>query len=191
MPIIVSIRDASADFHTITTVLQEAGYKQATLNDYSYLLEHRENKAYVGLDRIVTFEVSDHLSLSGLEKIRQTIIEINNRVNGTIVDGDYHLGYLADDETKASLFRNWAEWVSYLHGARFQTLKGNHVRVFTTGYQQLGEGVLEQYETGEDTEGIMRIISCRIATEQGTAETFSAEPYVIVEPSGQFEPTGH
>ncbi|MFT9850165.1 hypothetical protein [Aneurinibacillus sp. REN35] len=184
MPYTVMIQEPTADFLTITNLLQELGYRQKTLNDYSYFIEHRENKAHVAIDKTITFMIHEQISLSALEVMRRIIIELKNRAGGTIADGDYHIGYLADG-TKTSLFRNWERWVSFLHAARFQTIEGSHVRVYDTAYRELGVGVLLAYVTQEDAEGIIRITNCDLKTEEGV-RAFSAEPYMIVEATGEW-----
>lgn len=180
----VFIREPDADFFVITNLLQELGYRQKTLNDYSYFIEHRENTVQVAMNKTVTFYINEQLSLSALETMRRIIVDVKNRAGGVISEADYHIGYLQDG-TKTSLFRNWERWISFLHAARFNTIQGTHVRVYDTMYNQLGEGVLLSYDIAEDTEGIVRISSCRLKTEEGICK-LSASLYVIVEATGEW-----
>ncbi|MBN6189295.1 hypothetical protein JQN58_20805 [Aneurinibacillus sp. BA2021] len=184
MPYTVTIQEPAADFFTLTGLLQELGCRQKTINDYSYFIEHRENKVHVAVDKTVTFMIHEQISLSALEVMRRMIIELRNRAGGRIVDGDYHIGYLADG-TKTSLFRHWERWVSFLHAARFQTIQGSHVRVYDTTYRELGAGVLLAYTAEEDAEGIVRIMHCELKTEEGV-RTVSATPHMIVEATGEW-----
>ncbi|WP_047151161.1 hypothetical protein [Aneurinibacillus tyrosinisolvens] len=184
MPLNVYILQPNADFHTITAFLQQAGYKQKTLNDYSYFIDHRECHARVGLEGTITFQINEHISLPALEKVRWTIIDTKNEVGGTIAEGNYHIGYL-EDGTKASLFSNWEEWLTFLYGARYKAIEGNYVRVYDPQYNLLEDGILESYHTGNDSDGISRIVSCSLRIEEQIRE-LAAERFFIVEATGEF-----
>lgn len=79
MAIIIYLRNVTADFHTVAELLMEAGYKQKTLNDYSYFIDHRETTAQLGLDKTITFNVNEHHSLQGLEIVRHTILDTKKK----------------------------------------------------------------------------------------------------------------
>jgi hypothetical protein len=90
------------------------------------------------------------------------------------------LGYLENGE-KAYLIKNWEEWKAFLMKAKLRTLEGQNVQALNSAGEELGSGLLAEYETSSNP---FRINSCTLITLFGERK-YAGENMRIV-PTNQF-----
>ncbi|NKE06964.1 hypothetical protein [Mesobacillus selenatarsenatis] len=129
---------------------------------------------------VVEFHIDPYLGLEEFQFLRNLIMELSYGNEAAIDERDCQLGYLENGEA-AFLIKNWEEWKLFLMKAKLRTLEGQNVQALNPEGDELGSGLLAEYEIAE---GPFRITSCTLITLFGERK-FEGENIKIV-PTNQF-----
>lgn len=135
----------------------------------------------IGTGNAVEFKIDPYLNLEEFQFLREVILELANGNEGAIDERDCQLGYL-DNGEKAYLIKNWEAWKAFLMKAKLRTLEGQNVQALNEDGEELGSGLLAEYEIG--SEKPFRITSCTLITLFGERK-FEGGNLSIV-PTNQF-----
>lgn len=128
----------------------------------------------------VEFHIDPYLDLDEFQFLRDLIMDLSYGNEAAIDERGCQLGYLENGE-KAFLIKNWEEWKVFLMKAKLRTLEGQNVQALNPEGEELGAGLLAEYEIAE---GPFRITSCTLITLFGERK-FEGENIKIV-PTNQF-----
>lgn len=152
--------------------------------------EHIKNKSVIrnnktlatikGTENEVEFLIDPYLDLEEFQFLRDIIMEISYGNEAAIDERGCQLGYLENGE-KAYLVKNLEEWKVFLMKAKLRTLEGQNVQALNLEGEELGSGLLAEYEIAESP---FRITSCTLITLFGERK-FEGENIKIV-PTNQF-----
>lgn len=147
---------------------------------YSVYRGNKSLAAIQGTGKEVEFQIDPYLDLEEFQFLREIILEIGSG-NGTSLDeSGCQLGYLENGE-KAFLIENWDEWKTFLMKAKLKTLEGQSVQAMNNEGEELGSGLLAEYDTAVNP---FRITSCTLITLFGERK-FEGDNLSIV-PTNQF-----
>ncbi len=133
-----------------------------------------------GIGKEVEFHIDPYLDLDEFQFLRDIIVEVSYGMEDAIDESGCQLGYLENGE-KAFLIKNWEEWKAFLMKAKLKTLEGQNVQVLNENGEELGSGILAEYQLGDTP---FRIENCTLITLFGERK-FAAEKIKIV-PTNQF-----
>jgi hypothetical protein len=128
----------------------------------------------------VVFSIHPQLEMHQYEVLRTVILEILEDNNVQLDETGCQLGYLENGEA-AYLIKNWEPWKEFLTKAKLRTLEGQNVRLKNESGEELGNGLLAEYQIESNP---FRITSCTIITIFGERK-FEGE-VLTVEPTNQF-----
>ncbi|WLR54149.1 hypothetical protein LC048_17015 [Mesobacillus subterraneus] len=143
----------------------------------------RHNKTLATLKETgkeVEFQIDPYLDLDEFQFLRDIIMEFSYGNGDAIDERGCQLGYLENGE-KAYLIKNWEEWKLFLMKAKLRTLEGQNVQALNLEGEELGSGLLAEYEIAESP---FRITSCTLITLFGERK-FEGENIRVV-PTNQF-----
>lgn len=144
---------------------------------------YRGNKSLAtiqGTGSEVEFQIDPYLGLEEFQFLRDIILELSYGNEAAIDERDCQLGYLENGE-KAYLIKNWEAWKTFLMKAKLKTLEGQNVQALNEEGEELGSGLLAEYEISINP---FRITSCTLITLFGERK-FEGENIMIV-PTNQF-----
>ncbi|MCM3124592.1 MULTISPECIES: hypothetical protein [unclassified Mesobacillus] len=133
-----------------------------------------------GTGNEVEFHIDPHLDLDEFQFLRDIVMELSYGNEDAIDERGCQLGYLENGE-KAFLIKNWEEWKAFLMKAKLRTLEGQNVQALNEVGEELGAGILAEYEVEA---GPFRIRSCTLITLFGERK-FEGDNIRIV-PTNQF-----
>ncbi len=143
----------------------------------------RNNKTLAtikGTGSEVDFLIDPYLDLEEFQFLHDIIMELSSVYEAAIDESGCQLGYLENGE-KAFLIKNWEEWKAFLMKAKLRTLEGQNVQALNPEGEELGSGLLAEYEVLDSP---FRITSCTLITLFGERK-FERENIKIV-PTNQF-----
>ncbi|WP_102345078.1 hypothetical protein [Bacillus sp. Marseille-P3661] len=129
----------------------------------SITMDHEDSK--------IKFEYGGNLTMDQYEIIHNSILYVNELVEGKIDDSNSLLGYLENGEG-AYVVTNWNEWYTFLHKAKFKTMEGQKVKVLDEDGVEIGTGLLMDYKLASDSSDSFIVTECTLITTDGE-ETFS------------------
>ncbi|WP_079505650.1 hypothetical protein [Mesobacillus jeotgali] len=150
------------------------------IKGHSVLMNNKTLATVKGTDHEVEFHIDQHLDLEEFQFLRDIILEISYGNEAAIDEQGCQLGYLENGE-KAFLIKNWEEWKAFLMKAKLRTLEGQNVQALNAEGEELGSGLLAEYEAASSP---FRILSCTLITLFGERK-FEGENIKIV-PTNQF-----
>lgn len=133
-----------------------------------------------GNENETEFLIDPYLDLDEFQFLRNLILELAFGNEDAIDERGCQLGYLENGE-KAYLIKNWEEWKAFLMKAKLRTLEGQNVQALNESGDELGSGLLAEYEISTNP---FRIKSCTLITLFGERK-FEGESIRIV-PTNQF-----
>ena len=144
---------------------------------------YRGNKSLAtiqGTESEVEFQIDPYLDLDEFQFLREIILDLCYGNEDAVDERDCQLGYLESGE-KAYLIKNWEEWKAFLMKAKLKTLEGQNVQLLNDEGEELGSGLLAEYEVAAPP---FRIMSCTLITLFGERK-FEGKNLSIV-PTNQF-----
>lgn len=144
---------------------------------------YRGNKSLAtiqGSESALEFQIDPHLGLDEFQFLRDIILDLCYGNEAAIDERDCQLGYLESGE-KAYLIKNWEEWKAFLMKAKLKTLEGQNVQVLDEEGEELGSGLLAEYEIESPP---FSITSCTLITLFGERK-FAGKNLSVV-PTNQF-----
>lgn len=147
---------------------------------YSVIRGNKTLATIKGTGNEVEFQIDPYLDLDAFQFLRNIILELSYGNEAAIDERECQLGYLENGE-KAYLIKNWEEWKTFLMKAKLRTLEGQNVQVLNEAGEELGSGLLAEYEIATTP---FRITSCTLITLFGERK-FAGENISIV-PTNQF-----
>jgi hypothetical protein len=143
----------------------------------------RNNKTLAALKETengVEFQIDPYLDLDEFQFLRDIIMELSYGNEDAIDERGCQLGYLENGD-KAFLIQNWEEWKAFLMKAKLRTLEGQNVQALNPEGEELGSGLLAEYEIAESP---FRITSCTLITLFGERKFEGGNIKVV--PTNQF-----
>jgi hypothetical protein len=128
----------------------------------------------------IEFQIDPYLGLDEFQFLRKIILDLCYGNESAIDERDCQLGYLENGE-KAYLIKNWEEWKAFLMKAKLKTLEGQNVQALNEQGEELGSGLLAEYEI---TTTPFRIRSCTLITLFGERKFEGANLSIV--PTNQF-----
>lgn len=128
----------------------------------------------------VEFQIDPYLDLDEFQFLRDIVMEVSYGNEDAIDERGCQLGYLENGE-KAFLIKNWEEWKAFLMKAKLRTLEGQNVQALNQAGEELGAGILAEYEVEASP---FRIRRCTLITLFGERK-FEGDNIRIV-PTNQF-----
>ncbi|MBM4765055.1 hypothetical protein [Bacillus sp. B15-48] len=128
----------------------------------------------------VVFQIHPQLDMAEYEIIRELILPIADSEGVLIDESGCQLGYLETGE-KAYLIKNWEPWKAFLMKAKLRTLEGQNVIVKNEEEEELGNGLLAEYQINSDP---FRLTSITLITTFGE-KTFKGKN-LLIEPTNLF-----
>lgn len=151
-----------------------------TGSNYSVYRGNKSLAAIKGTGNEVEFQIDPYLDLEDFQFLRNIILDLSYGNEAAIDERGCQLGYLENGE-KAYLIKNWEEWKAFLMKAKLRTLEGQNVQILNESGEELGSGLLAEYEISANP---FRIKSCTLITLFGERK-FEGENISIV-PTNQF-----
>ncbi len=170
--------DTDTTFRSLGLIRQDSQYVLITPDQKELakikLLENESN---------IEFTFPPNLNMDQYAEIHRMIVQIHEKVGGTIEDSKSLLGYLRNGQ-EACIVTNWDAWVAFLQGARHKSLEGQKVRIIDEKGMELGSGLLMDYDTNNEEASPFAIKSCTLVTSFGERK-FSGSNLKI-EPTGEW-----
>lgn len=126
------------------------------------------------------FLIHPQLEMAEYEVLREIILTMVSGTDAEIDESDCKLGYLENGEP-AHLIKNWEPWKGFLMEAKLRTLEGQNVTVKDFTGDEMGNGLLAEYQIEKDP---FRITTCTLITIFGQRK-FEGQA-LQVEPAGRF-----
>lgn len=170
--------------YDMDTLFQSLGlFKQGA--QYILMTPDRKELAKINqTDSRVELTFPQNLNMEEYAQIHRVIVQIHEKVGGTIEDSNSLLGYLRNGE-EARIVTNWEAWVAFLQGARHKSMQGQKVRVIDEKGMEIGNGLLMDYVTSEDkASNPFAVKECTLVTSFGERK-FTGQNLKI-EPTGEW-----
>jgi hypothetical protein len=148
--------------------------------NYSVYRGNKSLASIKGADSEIEFQIDPYLNLDEFQFLRDMILELSYGNEAGIDERGCQLGYLENGE-KAYLIKNWEEWKAFLMKAKLKTLEGQNVQALNDAGEELGSGLLAEYDISFTP---FRITSCTLITLFGERK-FEGDNLRIV-PTNQF-----
>ncbi|MEW9671984.1 hypothetical protein [Ammoniphilus sp. 3BR4] len=129
----------------------------------------------------LTFAFPGNLGMEEYIVIHQALKNIVKAANASVDDSNSLLGYLPSGEG-AHILTRFEAWISFLLEAKHKSMKGQKVRVIEESGRVIGEGLLMELETEEDS--FFSVKKCTLVTTFGE-QSFSGKNLKI-EPTGEW-----
>lgn len=168
--------DMDSLFQTLGLLKQDSHYVLMTP-------DRKELAKINQLDSKIEFSFPKSLNMEEYAQIHRLIIRIHEKAGGTIEDSNSLLGYLQNGE-EARIVTNWEAWVGFLQGARHKSMQGQKVRIMDEKGMEIGNGLLLDYETNDESGSPFAVKSCTLVTSFGE-RTFTGQNLKI-EPTGEW-----
>lgn len=165
--------------YDLDSIFQSLGLlKQGS--QYVLITPDRKELAKISqLDSKLEFSFPPNLSMEEYAQIHRVLVQIHEKIGGTIEDSNSLLGYLQNGE-EARIVTNWEAWVAFLQGARHKTMQGQKVRIIDEKGMEIGTGLLLDYETNDKSGSPFSVSSCTLVTSFGerrfTGQNLKIEP---------------
>ncbi|CAM4039979.1 hypothetical protein [Mesobacillus thioparans] len=150
------------------------------IKNQTVIMNNKTLATIKGTGNEVEFHIDPYLDLNEFQFLRDIVMELSYGNADAIDERGCQLGYLENGE-KAFLIKNWEEWKAFLMKAKLRTLEGQNVQALNAAGEELGSGILAEYEVEVSP---FRILSCTLITLFGERK-FEGDNIKIV-PTNQF-----